>query len=415
MQTPVGQDIVPLDELEQHVRFIPADQKRRAEIEGAGGKVPKIFCTIPVERDMMSPEAREFLEGADVYEYTHHTCLNAEQMAALLGNPDRQDIDQVLCFMEPITEGNWRSDMPESARHVASAAMGFDNKSVAVAKETGRTYTNAPGTLFDDVAETAVVLTLTSLLRYDANTTMVKAGSQVGCSMYDGRHPGMYNYTLENGIRVGHIGGGETGSATMRRLIPFVYRADGKGSIVYSDPVEYPEKEAALNGLVEANIRARVLEGKGDPNAPVEFDPIHCVSFDELITTSDVIFVQCPLTKDEPPKGTRHLINMEILEKIRNAGRKPFIVNTARGPIVDEEAIAVALRGGWIAGYVTDVAENESARPTHLYDAAREGGTLYVNTAHTASNTANRNNMVNRAVLNLRSLWLGEGPLNPVG
>lgn len=90
-----------------------------------------------------------------------------------------------------------------------------------------------------------------------------------------------------------------------------------------------------------------------DPNIPHEVDGCRPAPLDEIYAVCDAIFVQCPGTKE-----TYHLLNQDAFDKMQN---KPFIINTARGSIVDTDALVWALENGKIAGAGLDVLEDEKA------------------------------------------------------
>lgn len=87
------------------------------------------------------------------------------------------------------------------------------------------------------------------------------------------------------------------------------------------------------------------------------FPFVQAVSFDELLALSDIISVHCPLTDE-----THHLFSEEQFRKMKS---NAFVINTARGPIIDEKALEKALTQGWIAGAGLDVMEVEPPVPNH--------------------------------------------------
>ncbi|MGZ4236741.1 MAG: 2-hydroxyacid dehydrogenase [Solirubrobacteraceae bacterium] len=198
---------------------------------------------------------------------------------------------------------------------IANVAVGYDNIDVAAATERGVVVTNTPGVLTDSTADLAMALILMVTRRLGEGERRIRSGEPWSWHMFF-----LLGSSLE-GKTLGVIGLGAIGRATANRA-----RAFGM-EIVYSGPRRAAEPvEAALGG-------ARYLE------------------LDELLATADVVSIHSPLTPQ-----TRHLINAARLRKMRPDA---YLVNTARGPIVDEAALAAALQQGRLAGAALDVFENE--------------------------------------------------------
>ena len=135
---------------------------------------------------------------------------------------------------------------------------------------------------------------------------------------------------------------------------------------------------------------------EGDPDDPPR------VSFDELLRRSDVVSIHVPLTED-----TRHLFGAETFAKMKPGG---LLLNTARGPIVDEVALARALEVGTLAGAGLDVYEHEPAVTPALLDDDR-----VVMMPHAGSATVEtRREMARMVVEDVRRVLSGEKPLRPV-
>ncbi len=198
---------------------------------------------------------------------------------------------------------------------IANVAVGYDNVDVAAATERGVVVTNTPGVLTDATADLAMALILMVTRRLGEGERRIRSGEPWSWHMFF-----LLGSSLE-GKTLGVIGLGAIGRATANRA-----RAFGM-EIVYSGPRRAAEPvEAALGG-------ARYLE------------------LDELLATADVVSIHSPLTPQ-----TRHLIDAARLRKMRPDA---YLVNTARGPIVDEAALATALQQGRLAGAALDVFENE--------------------------------------------------------
>jgi glyoxylate reductase len=199
---------------------------------------------------------------------------------------------------------------------VANVAVGYNNIDVAACAARGVVCTNTPGVLTEATADIAMSLVLMSTRRLGEGERVIRGGTPWQWGMF---------YMLGSGIqgrRLGIVGMGDIGQALARRA-----RAFGM-TIAYSNrkPVA-PAIEAALGA---------------------EF-----MSMDELLATSDVVSINCPYSP-----ATHHLIGERELTMMKASAH---LVNTARGPIVDEAALVQALLDGSIAGAGLDVFEHEPA------------------------------------------------------
>jgi glyoxylate reductase len=126
------------------------------------------------------------------------------------------------------------------------------------------------------------------------------------------------------------------------------------------------------------------------------------MSFDELLVTSDVISLHVPLTA-----GTRHLIDRKSLVRMK---RSAYLINTSRGAVVDEEALAWALHEGLLAGAGLDVYENEPAVHPSLLDQENVVLAPHIGSATRETRTA----MAELAVKNVVEVLAGRPALTPV-
>jgi glyoxylate reductase len=126
------------------------------------------------------------------------------------------------------------------------------------------------------------------------------------------------------------------------------------------------------------------------------------VDLGELLTQSDVVSLHVPLTDE-----TRHMIDEAALRTMKPGA---YLVNTARGPVVDEAALARALREGWIAGAGLDVYEREPAVEAALLDLDNVVLLPHLGSATTRT----RSEMSRVAAINLVAALRGERPPNPV-
>jgi lactate dehydrogenase-like 2-hydroxyacid dehydrogenase len=191
---------------------------------------------------------------------------------------------------------------------VANVAVGYDNVDVPALAERGVVVTNTPGVLTDATADLAFGLLLAITRRLGEGERLLR--SRTPWSFHLG-------FLLGSGLQgktLGIVGLGEIGQAVAKRAEAFGM------SIVYT--------------------------GRSKRDTDAEF-----VSFEELLARSDVVSLHCPLTPE-----TRHLIDAAALRAMKPGA---YLVNTTRGPVVDEPALADALEAGEIAGAALDVFEHE--------------------------------------------------------
>jgi glyoxylate reductase len=250
-------------------------------------------------------------------------------------------------------------------RVVANVAVGYDNIDVPACAERGVAVSNTPGVLTEATADIALALILMATRRLGEGERLIRSGTAWRFGLWFHLGSGLAGKTL------GLVGFGQIGQATARR-------ARGCGmEIAYTQRRPAPAE-------VESSLGARYL------------------LLDELLATSDVVSLHCPLTPE-----TRHLIGPAEL-----AAMKPtaFLVNTARGPIVDEEALVTALRAGTIAGAGLDVYEHEPALSPGLAELENLVLLPHLGSATVETRTA----MAVLAARNVAAVLGGDSPLTPV-
>lgn len=251
-------------------------------------------------------------------------------------------------------------------RAVANVAVGYDNVDVAACAARGVRVTNTPGVLTDATADLALALLLAATRRIGEGERLIRAGEPWSWRMDFLLGAGLQGRTL------GIVGLGDIGRATARRARAFSME------IAYAGRRDAPpEVVAELGG-------ARRLE------------------LAELIATADVVSLHCPLTPE-----THHLLDAERLATMRPGS---YLINTARGPIVDEAALAAALRDGPLAGAGLDVFEHEPQVHPDLLDLPN-----VVLLPHLGSATVEtRTEMALLAARNAVAVLTGTAPLTPV-
>jgi glyoxylate reductase len=197
-------------------------------------------------------------------------------------------------------------------RCVANVAVGFDNVDLAAAARRGVVVTNTPGVLDDATADLTLALLLAAVRRLGEGERLIRAGRPWRWGM-----DFMLGSDLR-GKRLGIVGLGNIGARVAERA-----RAFGM-AIAYCN-----RHEAAAAAALGAEL----------------------LGLDDLLASADVVSLHCPLTEE-----TRHLIGPRELALMKPTAT---LINTARGPIVDEAALAAALAAGEIAAAGLDVYERE--------------------------------------------------------
>jgi lactate dehydrogenase-like 2-hydroxyacid dehydrogenase len=251
-------------------------------------------------------------------------------------------------------------------RIVANVAVGFDNIDVAAASDHGVVVTNTPGVLDAATADLTLGLILAAARRIAEGDRFLRRGTEWiwGPRMMTG-------LDLSAGATLGIVGYGRIGRAVARR-------ARGFGMRLLATPTR-------------------------SPLPPEDADGVTFVELDELLTSSDVLTLHCPLTD-----ATRHLIDDAALARMKSGA---LLVNTARGPIVDTGALLRALREGRIGGAALDVFEDEPAVDPQLLELEQVVLTPHLGSAGDATRSA----MCGLAVHNVAEVLAGRSPLTPVG
>ena len=261
--------------------------------------VPRVVVT----RGLPEPALRALREsGADVWVSPEDRALATDELHAAVSGADA-----VVTMLHDRVDDGFLAAAGDQLQVVANVAVGYDNVDLDAARRHGVTITNTPGVLTDATADLAIALLLAVTRRLGEGERLIRTGEPWAWSM---------DFLLGRGLRgktLGIVGYGAIGRSTAQRA-----RAFGM-EVVYTKRSAGP-----------------------DPGR---------VELDELLERSHVVSLHCPLTPE-----TRHLIDADALARMR---ADAYLVNTARGAIVDEPALAAALRDGSIAGAGLDVFERE--------------------------------------------------------
>lgn len=284
-----------------------------------------------------------------------------ELLSALKAKP----YDAVLCMLTNHIDGEVFDAVP-TAKIFANYAVGYNNIDVAEATKRGIIVTNTPGALTDSVAEHTVALLISVALR------IVEADKYLREGKFKGWEPLGFIGADLRGKTVGVLGAGRIGY----RVGQILHRGFDMNVIYY---------DIKKNEMFEKDLDARFFE-----------------SPEELIKTADIVTVHVPLLD-----STKHLINEARLKMMKPTA---YLINTSRGPVVDENALVSALKNKTIAGAGLDVFENEPNLAPGLTDLPN-----IVITPHIASATVPaREGMAVLAAQNIIDFLEGKGPANKV-
>jgi glyoxylate reductase len=257
-------------------------------------------------------------------------------------------------------------DAGPGLRIVANIAVGFDNIDLAAARARGVTVTNTPDVLTEATADFTWGLILAITRRIAEGERLVRRGEWSGWAL---------DFMLGSDLRgkqIGIVGLGRIGRAVAARADAFGMR------------VAFTTLDADASGASAA-----------DPGWTA-------LSLDELLTSSDVVSFHVPLTP-----STRHLIDRRSILRMK---RRAYLVNTSRGPVVDEAALAWALREGLIAGAALDVYEQEPRVHPDLLGLENVVLAPHLGSATVETRTA----MADLAARNVLAVLAGSPPLTPV-
>jgi len=317
------------------------------------GRKPLVIVT----RKLPDPVETRMMELFDTRLNLSDTPMSRDQLAAAMAEADvlvptvSDRIDQALI------EG-----AGERMKLIASFGTGVDNIDHRAAKTRGIVVTNTPGVLTEDTADMTMALILAVPRRIVEGAKLVESGKWAGWSP-----TGMLGHRI-HGKRLGIIGMGRIGSAVARR-------AKGFGLSVHY------------------HNRKRVHE-----ELEQELEAVYWDNLDQMVARMDILSINCPHTP-----ATFHLINKRRLDLMQPHA---YIVNTSRGEVIDEKALATALREKRIAGAGLDVFEQEPEIDPDL---------MALNSAvllpHVGSATIEgRIDMGNKVIVNIRSFVDGHRP-----
>jgi lactate dehydrogenase-like 2-hydroxyacid dehydrogenase len=267
--------------------------------------------TVVVTRRLPEPVERELVRDFDATLNPEDRPLGPDGLRRAL-----QTADAVLCTVTDRLTADVLAVEPRRARLLANFGVGFNHIDVEAAKARGLAVSNTPDVLTDATADLAMTLLLCVTRRAGEGERHLRSGA------WTGWRPTHMLGTQVSGKTLGLVGMGRIARAVARRA----HHGFGMG-VVFHDP--YPPAPEVARSL-GAEPRERL---------------------EQVLEEADFVSLHCPATPE-----TRHLMNAERLALLKPGA---YLINTARGDVVDEAALVAALRGGRLAGAGLDVFERE--------------------------------------------------------
>ena len=286
---------------------------------------------------------------------------NSELLQAISGRP----YEAVISLLSDVIDSKFFEAAP-NLKIVANYAVGYNNINLDEAQKRGIVVTNTPDVLTDTVAEFTLALIMSVAKRIPESERFLRAGK------YKGWAPELFLGSDLKDKTLGILGAGRIGRGVAKRA------SLGLGmKVIYND--------VNRNEEFEKEINCRYFD-----------------SVDEVVSQSDVVSVHVPLLD-----STKHLINGNLLSKMKSSA---YLINTSRGPVVDEKALVEALSNKVICGAGLDVFENEPALSEGLIELEN-----VVITPHSASaSIETRVKMSQMVAQNINAFFEGNLPPNLV-
>ncbi len=317
------------------------------------GTLPKLFLSRPLPEQALATVAGRLEVSAGP------AAGPATREGFLAG---AREADAVVSLVSDRVDAELFAQSPR-LKVVANYAVGFNNMDLKAADAAGVWLTNTPDVVTDATAECAFGLLLAAARRIPEAEQALRAGR------WEGWTPTHFLGLQLEGATLGVVGLGRIGRAVARRALAFQMK------VLAADPDPDP---------------ARAMEG------------VERVGLEELLRRSDVVSLHCPLTPQ-----TRHLLDARALSLMKPGA---ILVNTARGPIVDEAALAEALHSGRLGAAALDVYEDEPRVHPQLLDAPRTVLAPHIGTSTLRTRLA----QAHKALGDVLLVLAGEAPRHPV-
>jgi glyoxylate reductase len=312
------------------------------------------MTAILVTRKLPSSVLDKLRAVADLDVYTGDAAIPPDELRGRAASADA-----IVCLLTDAVDRNVIDAAPR-LKIVANVAVGYNNVDVPYARSRGIIVTNTPDVLTESVADFTWAMILAITRRLSEGERLVRRGEWKGWAL------DLLLGAELRGKRLGLVGVGRIGRAVAVRAPAFGMR------VAYTSrrSVDLPDAEP--------------------------------MALDRLLNTSDIVSLHVPLTPE-----TRHLIDKKALARMK---RSAYLINTARGPIVDEEALAWALQQHLLAGAALDVYEHEPAIHADLLQLDNVLLVPHLGSGTTETRTA----MADLAARNVLAVLAGGPPLTPV-
>lgn len=308
-----------------------------------------------VTRKLPSSVIAKLAAACDVDLYAGATAISRDELLVRAGGADA-----IVCLLTDRIDDVVLEAAGSQLKVVANVAVGYNNVDVAACRARGIAVTNTPDVLTNACADFTWGLILAVTRRLGEGERVVRAGGWGGWALD-------YMLGMElRGKQLGLVGLGRIGRAVAGKAPAF--------------------------GMTVAYTARTPVNIPGAVHMPL----------DRLLATSDVVSLHCPMTPD-----TQHLIDQKALARMK---RSAYLINTSRGPVVNEAALAWALKERLIAGAALDVYEKEPEIHPGLLSLENVLLIPHLASATTETRTA----MADLAVSNAIAVLNGHAPLTPV-
>lgn len=311
--------------------------------------------SVLVTRKLPSKVIARLEEQCDVDLYTGDVAISRDELLRRAAGKDA-----IVCLLTEPIDGAVLDAAGPQLKVVANVAVGFNNIDLDACVARKVVATNTPDVLTNACADFTWGLILAVTRRLGEGERVVRSGTWGGWALD-------YMLGMElRGKQLGLVGVGRIGAAVAEKAPAFGM------TVAYTD-----QRDAGIPGAVQMPL-------------------------DRLLATSDVVSLHVPMTPE-----TKHLIDQKALAKMK---RNAYLINTSRGPVVDEAALAWALKERIIAGAALDVYEKEPEIHPGLM--SLENALLIPHLA--SATTETRTAMADLAVSNVLAILNGQPPLTPV-
>lgn len=323
----------------------------------AAKQKPKVYIT----RKLPDPVEQRMMELFDVeINITDQPRSRPELLAAI------KNVDVLVPTVSDVIDSDLISQAGPSLKLITNFGNGVDNIDIKAARDKGIIVTNTANVLDEDTADMTLALILAVPRRIVEGAQVLTSGEE-----WQGWSPTWMLGRAIHGKKLGIIGMGRVGTAVAKRAKAFGL------------DIHYHNRQ------------------KIDKLTHEQLEATHWTDLDEMLKTVDIVSVNCPSTPE-----TYHLLSAERIALMKPGS---YIVNTARGEIIDEDALIRALQDEKIAGAGLDVFEHEPSVNEKLVQLAKNGKVTIL--PHMGSATIEgRIDMGNAVIINIRTFFDGHRP-----